>query len=144
MGAAIALLGGAFYAWAALLPAARDLPAAEHDALRERIKARWKKVVMLGILLLLVTGFYNYLMVAAQVQGQKLYHPLMGVKILIAFVIFFLASVLTGRSPAFEGMRQNMARSLMILLILGGIVVSIASVLKVVVPRSRAAVVADE
>jgi uncharacterized membrane protein len=140
---AIALLGGAFYVRTALLPAARDLSETEHDALKSRLRSRWSKVVMIGILLLIVTGFYNYLVVAAPaVKGQKLYHPLMGVKILLAFAVFFLASALAGRSAAFESLRRQPARWLTLLLVLGGLVVAIGSVLKVVVPRTPPAAAA--
>ena len=60
---AIVLLGGTIYLRYILIPSAVELPDPEHDALRVRLRARWKKVVHVGIVLLLVTGFWNYLMV---------------------------------------------------------------------------------
>lgn len=134
VGTAIVLMGGAVFTRFVLLPAATELPEAEHDALKGRIKARWKKFVMIGILLLLVSGFYNYLQVQAVAHGaagDKRYHMILGVKILLAFGVFFLASVLTGRSAKFEGMRKHPAKALTWLIILAALVVGIASFLKV-------------
>ena len=132
---AIVLLGGSIYVRFVLMPSASELPDSEHDALRGRLMARWKKVVMTGILLLLVSGFYNYLQVAAPAHtGQGVYHMLMGIKILLALGVFFLASVLTGRAAKFDGMRRNASRWLGILIVLAVIVVGIGSVLKVAVP----------
>jgi uncharacterized membrane protein len=132
---AIVLLGGAVYLRCVLMPAAAELPAAEHDALRTRTRAKWKKIVMVGILLLLVSGFYNYLQVQAPAhKGQGVYHMLMGIKILLALGVFFLASVLTGRSAKFEPLRRDPGRWLTLLILLAGSVVAIASTLKVALP----------
>ena len=140
IGTAIVLLGGSIYVRYVLMPAAAELPDAEHQALRGRLKARWKKVVMAGITLLLITGFFNYLQVTAPAhKGQGIYHMLMGIKILIALAVFFLASVLTGRSPKFEPMRQQPARWLTLLILLAAIVVGLGSVLKVAVPPAAPA-----
>jgi len=129
---AIVLLGGAAFQWIALRPAAQQLPDAEHDKLRELIMGRWRKVVMIGIVILLATGFYNYLWVAKPLSSVwKPYHPLMGTKILLALAVFFLASALTGRSPAFAGLRKQMGRWLPVLLLLGAIIVAISGFLKV-------------
>lgn len=134
---AIVMLGGAIYLRWVLMPAAAELPALEHEGLRARLKQRWKFVVMIGIVLLLATGFYNYLAIAVPShEGRSLsrYHMLMGIKILLALGVFFLASVLTGRSAKFEPMRQNARRWLTVLVLLSAIVVGIGSVLKVAVP----------
>ncbi len=135
IGFAIVLLGGSVFMRYILMPAAEQLPDAEHEALRARILTRWKRVVMLGITLLLISGFYNYLVVGTpQHKGVPLYHPVMGVKILLAFGVFFLASALTGRSPALEPLRRDRKRWLGVLILLAAIVVALAGYLKVAVP----------
>jgi uncharacterized membrane protein len=128
---AIVLLGGAIYVRWVLMPAAAELPPEEHDALRARLKQRWKKIVMLGITLLLVTGFYNFIVAIPAHKGQAVYHALMGIKILLAFAVFFIASVLVGRSAKFEPWRQNPKKWLGLLILLAAIVVGLGSVLKV-------------
>jgi hypothetical protein len=118
-----------------LMPSARQLPEEEKQALHGRIMGRWRKVVMVGILLFLVSGFYNYLAVALPARGgHGPYNALMGIKILLAFGIFLLASALTGRSAAFEGIRRKADLWLGITILLGFLVLVIAGYLKVVQP----------
>ena len=64
-------------------------------------------------------------------KGDALYHALVGIKILLALGVFFIASVLVGRSPAFEGMRQNRAKWLKIIVILATVIVGISGFVKV-------------
>ena len=125
------LLGGAAFQWMVLRPSASQLPDAEHERLRELVMGRWRKIVMAGIGLLLLTGFYNYLFARTPADVWKLYHPLVGTKILLAFAMFFLASALVGRSPAFAGLRQQSGRWLVVLLLLGATIVGISGYLKV-------------
>jgi uncharacterized membrane protein len=129
---AIVVVGGTVFMRFVLLPSAESLPQEAHDQLRAKVVARWRKFVMAGIALFLLTGFYNYLFVSfPKHRGDKAYHQLMGTKILLAFVVFFLASVLVGRSRRFERMRQDRKRWLVILILLAFIIVLISSTLKV-------------
>jgi uncharacterized membrane protein len=131
VGAAIVLVGGSVFTKFVLMPAAKGLQESEHIALRERIMGRWRKFVMAGILLLLLSGFYNYLVARPPSGGVHFYHPVMGVKILLAFVAFFLASVLTGRSPRFESLRADSGKWLGVLILVSAMVVALAGVLKI-------------
>lgn len=138
VGTAIVLIGGAVFQRYVLLPAAAELPEAAHDALRARILGRWKRFVMIGIALFLLTGFYNYLVVAIPAHRsdpQKgLYHGLVGVKIILSFAVFFLASALVGRSPALEKFRRNPRTWLGVTVLLSALIVGIAGYLKVMLP----------
>ncbi len=135
IGAAIMMLGGSLYVRFILMPSAAQLEEAAQNQLRQQIQQRWKKVVMIGILLLLVSGFYNYLQVSAPAhEGQGKYHMLMGMKILLALGVFFFASVLTGRSATFESMRQQPKKWLTLTILLASAVVAIAGLLKVAFP----------
>jgi len=136
VGAAVVLVGGTVFMRFVLLPAARELPDDARGGLRERVMGRWRKFVGAGILLLLLSGLYNYVLVIqdkARLADTKLYHPLMGTKILLALVVFFLASALAGRSKAFEGLRQKAPLWLGVTLTLAAIVIAIAGYLKVAV-----------
>jgi uncharacterized membrane protein len=129
---AIVVVGGTVFMRFVLLPAAESLPQAEHEQLRGRVMARWKLFVMAGIALFLLSGFYNYVAVSIpKHHGDKAYHALMGTKILIAFGVFFLASVLVGRSARFEPLRRERKKWLLILLALAFTIVLISSFLKV-------------
>lgn len=136
VGAAIMLLGGSAFMRYVLMPAAGPLPEAEHEALRGRVMDTWRKFVMIGIGLLLITGLYNYIRAIPQHEGQGLYHGLIGTKILLALVVFFLASALVGRSKALEGFRQDRPKWLAITILLAALVVALAGVAKVAVPSS--------
>jgi len=132
IGTAIVVLGGSVFLRFLLMPAAEQLPDAEHDALRQRVIGRWKKFVMIGIALFLISGFYNYIVVSIpKHKGDVLYHPLLGTKILLAFGVFFLGSALTGRAAAFEGIRKNSKLWLLVTILLAAIIVAISGFLKI-------------
>ncbi len=128
---AIVLAGGSVFMLLVLMPAAAQINADEHDKLRGFINARWKRFVHLGILLFLVTGFYNYVQAIPKHKGDGLYHALVGSKILIAFAIFFIASVLVGRSEKFAAMRASRGKWLAIIVLLSAIIVAISGYVKV-------------
>ena len=129
---AIVVLGGTVFIRYVLLPAAEPLPTDVHEGLRERVMGRWRIFVMAGIALFLLSGFYNYLAVAVpKHHGDKSYHALMGLKIVIAFAVFFLASVLVGRSARFEPLRRERKKWLLVLILLSFAVILIGSILKV-------------
>lgn len=129
---AIVLVGGTVFIRFVLTPNAEQLPLAEHDRLRELVTANWRKFIRGGILLFLLTGFYNYLVVAVpQHHGDKTYHMLMGVKILAAFGVFFLAEALVGRAAVFAGLRQNRKVWLGVLIVMAFAIVAISSLLRV-------------
>lgn len=134
VGTAIVLIGGMAFQRFVLLPSAAELPDAEHDKLRTAVLGRWKKFVHIGIGLFLLTGFYNYLGAptpAAEPIRWKLYHPLVGTKILLALVLFAMSSGMVGRSNAFAGLRAKPKQTLTIMLILAALIVGISGFLKV-------------
>lgn len=114
-----------------LMPAAKELPEAEHDQLRQRLLSRWKRVVHSGIALLLLSGLYNYMQQIPKHKGDGLYHALLGTKMLLALVVFFIASALVGRSATFEKMRQNRAKWMGLVVLLSALIVGISGFLKV-------------
>ena len=100
--------GATAFAGIALLPALATLPEAERLRLKEAIDRRWRVVVMVCITLLLVSGIANFVLYQAPVhKGQSLYHALFGIKFVAALIVFFLASALSGRSPALAPIRAN-------------------------------------
>lgn len=132
VGTAIVLLGGTAYVRFVLQPAASQLPDEHHQKLRELTVARWKKFVHGGILLLLVTGLFNWLVLAnPAAEFRKPYQILMGIKFLIALLLFVVASAMVGRSKAFDRMRQNPKRALGLIVLLGAIIVCISGYLRV-------------
>ena len=128
---AIVLVGGSTFMAFVLLPTSQQLDVTQHDRLREAINGRWKRFIHLGILLFLVTGFYNFYRQLPYHKGDGLYHGLLGTKIILALIIFFIASALVGRARAFEGMRADRARWLKVIVLLAAIIVAMSSFVKV-------------
>ena len=137
---AIVLVGGTVFMRFVLMPAAKELPEAEHDQLRQRLMTRWKRVVHGGIALLLLSGLFNYVQQIPKHKGDGLYHALLGTKMLLALVVFFIASALVGRSATFEKMRQNRAKWMGLIILLSALIVGISGFVKVRGPKPKLAV----
>ncbi len=135
--AATAAIGGPIFVLVALLPASSTLSEPDRAALQDGIRRRWSKVVMAAIGFLLLSGFYNYWVIHTTSQqwsdawhhggeSSRLYNMLFGIKVLLAFGVFFIASALSGRSPAFANLRAQAGSWLKIQLVLSVLIVMIA------------------
>ncbi|HVA50332.1 MAG TPA: hypothetical protein VNH11_28515 [Pirellulales bacterium] len=132
--AAITAVGGTVFMRFALLPSVSVLSDDQRKALHEQVRSRWVKFVMGAILFLLVSGFYNFFrrLNTLPADYKGLYHALFGVKFLLALVIFFIASALTGRAAALAPIRQKAKLWLTVNVVLALIVVCISGVLRFV------------
>lgn len=129
---AITLVGGSVFMLLILLPAVKSISEEAHRALAAAISTRWKRFVHVGILLFLVSGFYNYYVQAiGPHKGDGPYHALIGSKMLLALAVFAIASGLVGRSAAFEFMRKERRKWLAILVLLAATIVGISGFAKV-------------
>jgi uncharacterized membrane protein len=131
VGTVITLIGGSAFTLFVLMPSARQLTDEAHDKLAAAVQSRWKRFVHIGILLILVSGFYNYFQAIPNHKGDGLYHALIGTKMLLALVVFFIAAALVGRSPKLEPIRQNKAKWLTISLLIAATIVAISGFVKV-------------
>jgi uncharacterized membrane protein len=142
--AAAAAVGGTIFMRLALLPAAvSTLPDDQHRSLREAVRSRWAPVVMAAVAFLLISGFYNYLVYSTKLDIPRpyrgIYHGLFGVKFILAFIVFFLASALVGRSPAMDRFRQQAKLWQSVNLTLVVIIVLISGVLRTISGAARSA-----
>lgn len=128
---AITLVGGSIFMAIAMIPSLEVIPNDQRAAFVSAVRDRWKRYVHGGIGLFLLSGFYNYFRAIPKHQGDGLYHALLGTKMLLAFVIFFLASVMVGRSAKFESWRQNPSKVLRVMIILAVLIVAISGFLKI-------------
>jgi uncharacterized membrane protein len=136
--AAITAVGGTVFARIVVVPALDPLPADQRAALHAAMRARWSKIVAAAIAFLLVSGFYNFITVAVQYQVPRWYHMVFGIKFLAALVIFAVASLLAGKSPAGEALRANPRPWLNLNIALAVVVVCLSGVLRTAerVPKS--------
>lgn len=128
---AITLLGGTIFLAFAAVPATAGEGGAAPTWLGA-VRKRWAMISGICILLLLASGlwnFFNYRMEAVSDTGP-LYHALFGTKALLALVVFFIVSVMAGRSPAFAPMRSKPGKMLTIAALLGLAIVLISGVLR--------------
>lgn len=128
---AIALLGGSVFTLFVLIPSAKKLEDASHKTLAESVQGYWKRFVHGGVALLLLTGLYNYVRAAAQHSGDSLYHALLGTKMILSLLVFFLAAALVGRSSKLQFIRDQRGKWLRIVVLLGVVIVAIAGFAKV-------------
>lgn len=129
---AIFLLGGTFYLRNVLVPAAKEtLDEDTHQKLRAGVMKQWRKYLHVLILVLLVTGLYNFLAVTRFAHdGQPTYHMLFGIKFLLAIAVFGLATMLAGKKSVSVKLQQNSGLWLGIALALGVAIVLIAGYMK--------------
>jgi len=128
---AIVLAGGSFFALVALHPSLSILEEEQRRNLAVNITQRWKRFVHLGILLFLASGFYNYYRMSQVHSGDSQYHMLLGIKMLLGFFVFFVASALVGRSAKLQPMRDARGKWLSIVVVIALTIVSISGYLKV-------------
>lgn len=116
--AVVTAVGGAIFQRYALWPTVSTELSDEHKAkLLNAIRARWARLTHISIAILVITGGLNFYLLVLQPRVEPLpYHALFGFKLILAMIVFFLATALTGRSPAFETMRRNPSKWLLILI----------------------------
>ena len=131
--AAITAVGGIFFMRLALLPAVDVLPDEASKQLHTAIRARWSKVVMACILFLLVSGMINFINIVKakdEIELAPYYHALFGIKFVLAMAIFFISSLLSGRSAAADRFRKNTRYWLTINMLLAIVLITISGVLR--------------
>ena len=128
--AAITAVGGTVFARFVVVPALDPLPPAERAGLHAAMRTRWSKIVALAIGFLLLSGLYNIVVISIEYRLPRWYHPVFGVKFLLAFVIFMVASLLTAKSPASENVRRHLRFWLNLNIVLAVIVVMLSGVLR--------------
>lgn len=129
---AVIALGGSIFSRFVLAPAAEQLGESAHTELRTRIMDRWRGILHLCIGGFLLSGFYNYL--AVQIpnhKGDGPYHALMGIKILVAFAVFYFMIALTGRTKSTQFVRNNLPKWTLITISLACLIILISGYLNI-------------
>lgn len=132
---AIVAIGGTVFLRLVLHPTAKaTLPPEVGSQFSPALIRRWARVVHTCILFLILSGTYNSIVqfpLHKAVPGQMpLYHVLWGVKVILALALFFIAIAVTGRSPAFEKMRQKRPMWMATNVAIAAVIVLISNILK--------------
>jgi putative copper export protein len=137
---AIMLAGGTIYLRCIHVPA-KLLTGDLSEAHLELQRKLWSRMVMIASAQLLISGIVNVILTVQYFEFDKsefpgnAYHPLLGVKFLLAMVIFFLAAALAGRSGLAQKLRQKEKMWLTVNMVLAIVLVCIAGVMRLA-PRS--------
>lgn len=129
---AIALVGGTFFWRFALAPMLNGLEATQREQISDAVRPRWARVVMITSGLLLLSGLWNAVanLTAYKFDGG-LYPIMVGVKLLLALAIMFIAAKLSGRSEGAAKFREKQTFWLTINVLLSIVLVCAAGVMKV-------------
>jgi putative copper export protein len=125
----ILLAGGLYYQWW-VRPRGSDEDRNLYQSWQDRTRRRWSVVVMLATLLLLISGLANTALISIGYRLPGYYHLLLGIKLLLALVVFFLAAALAGRSALAQRLRADSGRWLSILALLNLLIIGLAGVMK--------------
>jgi uncharacterized membrane protein len=135
VGSAIVLLGGTICLKFVVAPVLKD----QSQELRDAVRGRWAKFVHGGIAGLLLSGGYNYIKAFPLHRGDALWHAMVDTKILLALGVFFIASVLAGRSKGTQKFRDNAGKWTSIAILLGVMIVAMSGIAKVAASKSKPA-----
>ncbi|MEX1040716.1 MAG: hypothetical protein WDZ51_08805 [Pirellulaceae bacterium] len=129
---AILLAGGTWYMVLALRPAVSEMEDAQAVALKENLRGRWARIVMLCAGLLLLSGLVVLVKMAMTFEfPQGYYHAVGGLKFLLALVVFFIASLLTGKSENAQKFRESEGKWLKLNAVLALTIVLMGGLLRV-------------
>lgn len=140
--AAVTALSGLVFSRFALLPALEDVDEETRERIHSGVRRAWIKWVMGAIAVLILTGLANYLLTIQRASAEAWggngrawmrfhgYHAFMGMKILFAFAVFYMASALIGRGEATQWARDDRKKWLTVTLGLALAVVIISGYLR--------------
>ena len=135
VGSAIVLLGGTICLKFVVGPVLKD----QSQELKEAVRGRWKRFVHAAIAGLLLSGVYNYVRAIPLHKGDGLWHAMVDTKIILALGVFFIASVLAGRSKGTQKFRDNAGKWTTIAILLGLLIVAMSGIAKVVGSKGKGA-----
>ena len=100
----IILVGGAIFMNTVLIPALREN--SDATQVKGKIKRTWAKVIMICAGIIIISGFYNAFL-AYQGDLHPLYTGAFVIKLVLVAVVFYVSSLLTGRSEEALKFQQN-------------------------------------
>lgn len=103
----VTAVGLTLFQYMVLLPVLRRVQGVPEDFIKT-VQRRAGMVIGVAWVLIWVTGIYNLVVVIPTVKPN--YHMVLGAKILLVLVLFFISTALSHPSLAFEGIQRNRAR----------------------------------
>ncbi len=141
VGSVVLMIGGFFFLRVVLLPAAKVLPAPQKAEIIDVAFRRFRVIVWIALITILVSGVYNFIAFLISTGNQTVTDPklapdysmyivVLGVKFLIVTLIFILGIALTFPYPVYAPIQKRPAPWLNVTLILGLIVIFLSTFLR--------------
>ena len=127
---AMALVGGTIFMRVAV-KALEELDEEQRGKVQESLRRGWSRLLMPSILFLLISGFVNTANISMKYDFPGGYYMrLLAIKLVLAIAIFYIASLLAGRSEAASKFRQNQQTWLNVNILLAVLLVCIAGAMR--------------
>ena len=140
VGSVVLMIGGFFFLRVVLLPTAKVLPDPQKTQIIEAAFRRFRVIVWIALLTILVSGIYNFIVFIRSTGNQPATNPnqvdysiyivVLGVKFLIVTLIFILGIALTFPYPVWAPIQKRPIPWLNVTLVLGLIVIFLSTFLR--------------
>lgn len=129
--AAVLAVGGVACIRFVVLPSIEQLDDAARERFMESVHNKFRKIIGLSMVLLLITGLYNVGIAASagHLTASAYLYPVI-VKIVLALIMFKIAFMLIIPGPAFSGVKAKRKMWLYVNFVLGLVVILIAGYLR--------------
>jgi putative copper export protein len=121
------LVGGLAAMLLAFMPVIARLDEQRRGELFDAFRPRWAMLIGIGTALLLVSGLYNTARIEMTMELPPIYHPLLGVKLILGLIVFALAALVSGRSGLAQKMQTNLHMWLLVTLLLAVATLTVAA-----------------
>ncbi|HLK57634.1 MAG TPA: hypothetical protein VKU00_13800 [Chthonomonadaceae bacterium] len=111
----VGVLGGTAFAWLVMVPALRNEP--EESPLAKTLWKRFGLSLAILWVIVLLTGFINFGIVSPKVNAA--YQGILGIKMMLAILMFVLSLLLAHPIPAMKQFMQNRSAWLVTLMVIG-------------------------
>ncbi len=119
-------VGLTLFQYLVLLPVLRRVQGVPEEFI-QAVQRRAGMVIGIAWVLIWVTGIYNLVVVIPTVKPN--YHLILGAKILLVLVLFFISTALSHPSLAFEGIQRNRAKWIALAAWLGVVIIALSATL---------------
>jgi len=129
LGGVIVGVGGVAFARFVLIPTAAALAPEQRGPFMAKAGGRFNPILWTAIGVILVSGLYN-MVSSLQAGVNTRYQAVLGVKVLLALMLFTIAFLITLPFPSLAGMQKQRPRWLLVNLTLATIIVLLSAALR--------------
>lgn len=121
-------VGLTLFQYLVLMPVLKRMEGIPEEFIKA-LQRRAGMVIGIAWVLIWVTGIYNLVVIIPTVKPN--YHLLLGAKILLVLVLFFISTALSHPSLAFEGIQRNRAKWIALAAWLGIVIITLSATMNI-------------